>query len=344
MKIVLTLSVRDEADVIDDHIRYHLDAGVDFIIATDHRSADGTTDILSRYERDGVLHLIRETGEGYRQSEWVTRTARLAATEHGADWVINSDADEFWWARNGTLREALKAVPSRFGAIRGIWRHFVLRPEADGSVLERMIVRRRPSLDTLDPYCATAKVIHRADPHVVVGPGNHDARGKRLALLREWIPLEIFHFPIRSRAQLERKYRPSSIAAYGEGDFEFIPKHLAALSSRVHVDRDAVYEQFLVEEAALRRGLAAGELRLDTRLRDSFGAGTSSPNSLAEDVAFAEEVDTALALDAAHRLQARLELLERRLSLAEDPLVGRLRRRVSRSKARRRVLSSQTEL
>ena len=38
MRVVLTLVVRDEADIVDQQIRYHLEAGVDFVIATDHRS------------------------------------------------------------------------------------------------------------------------------------------------------------------------------------------------------------------------------------------------------------------------------------------------------------------
>src|SRR5437867_2979105 len=104
MKIVMTLMARDEADIVDEHLRYHLDAGVDFVVATDHRSADGTTEILRAYEREGHLHLIRKTGEAYRQADWVTRMARLAASEFFADWVINSDVDEFWWPHDGTLK------------------------------------------------------------------------------------------------------------------------------------------------------------------------------------------------------------------------------------------------
>ena len=59
MKIVLTLLVRDEADIVDAQIAYHLSAGVDFVVATDNRSADGTTEILERYASEGVLQLVR---------------------------------------------------------------------------------------------------------------------------------------------------------------------------------------------------------------------------------------------------------------------------------------------
>ena len=65
MRIVLTLAVRDEADIIQANIRYHLDAGVDLVVATDHRSSDGTTEILRGDERDGQLHLIRQHVEAF---------------------------------------------------------------------------------------------------------------------------------------------------------------------------------------------------------------------------------------------------------------------------------------
>src|SRR3989475_4145738 len=90
MKLVMTLRARDEADVVDAQIAFHLNAGVDFVVATDHRSEDGTTQILESYARTGHLHLIREEGEEMQEGEWATRMARLAAGEFGADWVIHS--------------------------------------------------------------------------------------------------------------------------------------------------------------------------------------------------------------------------------------------------------------
>ena len=122
MKLVMTLLVRDEADIVDEQIAFHLDAGVDFVVATDNRSQDGTTEILERYASEGDLHLIREPGEDLRQSEWVTRMARLAATEFGADWVLNTDADEFWWPQGAGLADVLAVVPERYGVVRAAWR------------------------------------------------------------------------------------------------------------------------------------------------------------------------------------------------------------------------------
>src|SRR4026208_566017 len=120
MTLVMTLLARDEIDVVDSWLAFHLNAGVDLVIATDNRSEDGTTEVLEEYVRSGHVRLIREPGEDLRQNEWVTRMARLAATEYGADWVINSDADEFWWPRGGALAEGLDAVPARAGTGGGI--------------------------------------------------------------------------------------------------------------------------------------------------------------------------------------------------------------------------------
>jgi GT2 family glycosyltransferase len=67
MKLVLTVLARDEADVIDAQLAFHLNAGVDYVVATDNNSQDGTTEILEEYVREGVVHLIREPAEGLRQ-------------------------------------------------------------------------------------------------------------------------------------------------------------------------------------------------------------------------------------------------------------------------------------
>ena len=106
----MTLLVRNEADIVRTNIAYHLAQGVDFILATDNLSQDGTPDILGEYERAGVLKLFSERDDTYAQHIWVTRMARLAYAEFGADWVINNDTDEFWCSEHGNLRQVLNAV------------------------------------------------------------------------------------------------------------------------------------------------------------------------------------------------------------------------------------------
>jgi hypothetical protein len=308
----MTLAVRDEADVIEANIRHHLDAGVDFIIVTDHRSADGTTEILRRYEREGHLQLIRRHDEAFRQTEWVNEMARLAATSHGADWVINADADEFWWPHSGTLHDVFAAVPARYGAVRGIWRHFVLRPEDSAPFHERMVVRRAPALEPVDPYCANAKVAHRADPNVRISRGNHDVFGERLSLLRDWVPLEILHFPIRNHEHLRSKY-PTKLAGHRLAGSDLVPLHIARIAKRLEENPDQLYRSLLVDDEAFEQGVAAGSLTLDTRLRDRLRGDTVTPPSLADDVAFAQEIDAMLTLDSALRLLARVDSFEQRL-------------------------------
>src|SRR2546421_6491749 len=106
----MTLLVRDEEELLPINLDYHLRQGVDFILVTDHGSTDATPEILDEYVARGVARGLRVDDEAYDQRSWVTRMARLAAVEHGADWVINNDADEFWWPLAGTLTDMLALV------------------------------------------------------------------------------------------------------------------------------------------------------------------------------------------------------------------------------------------
>ncbi|MCW2923397.1 MAG: hypothetical protein JWM98_801, partial [Thermoleophilia bacterium] len=110
MTVVMTLLVRNEADILEANLAFHRDAGIDFFIVTDNRSTDATPDILRRWEARGLVRVIVEEDDTYAQGAWVTRMARLAATEHDATWVVNADADEFFLPRRGSIPDALATL------------------------------------------------------------------------------------------------------------------------------------------------------------------------------------------------------------------------------------------
>jgi Glycosyl transferase family 2 len=348
----MTLLARDEADVVDAQIAFHLSAGVDFIVATDNRSEDGMTEILESYVREGCLHLIREPADDRRHGEWFTRMARLAATDFAADWVINSDADEFWWPRGGNLKEVLAAIPARYGIVQAIHRPFPPRPDDDAFFAERMIFRLSPRAPINDPaarFRPHLKIVHRADPRVTVEPGNHGLYGSSLRPLRGWYPIEILHFPWRSRDQAAQQAEkwiggttaPTGSAGVHEGKQNVyqLRGYEALLAGRFNEH----YASQCVDDEALERGMEDGSLVVDTRLRDAlrvlgspeFRVPTTHPRltltfprpDVVDDAAFA--VDVAVLGEAnLVRLQRRLDGFEQRVAALERRFPSRLRRRL----------------
>ena len=331
MKLVMTLLVRDEADIVDAQIAFHLDSGVDFVVATDNRSQDETTEILERYARDGVLHLIREPGDDLRQSEWVTRMARLAATDFGADWVLNADADEFWLARGGSLKDVLAVVPGRFGVVRGAWRNFVPRPDDDRFFAERMTARLCTPSFHPHPLSTHFKSAHRGHAGVRIGRGNHEAFADGgLVSLRGWYPIEILHFPVRSYEHCLRKYVTQFVALERNAE-KGIPGHMAEAYEAYRAgELDAFYAPLVVDDDALERGLADGTYAIDTRLRDalrSLGFGASGEvardrgeqRAVIEDATlFAAEYSALAEADLGASVGARVDALEERLGRIEQ--------------------------
>ena len=347
----MTLLVRNEADIVDAQIAFHLHAGVDFVVAMDNRSEDGTREILERYERAGVLHLLSEDGDDMRQDEWVTRMARLAATEFGAEWVLNSDADEFWWPRGGSLKDVLRTVPQRYGVVRGCWRHFLPRLVDSTFFAERMTVRLcAPAFpgDKSTIFHAHQKVAHRAVPDVVIEAGNHNAEGAG-APIRGWLPVEVLHFSFRSVEQLERKTR----GGWFRNPDRKPTLHKALLEEAARNGRlDEFFESHAVDDEKLERGLADGSLAIDTRLRDALqslrteGRNFALPDgdrslpfprpNVGDDAKYAAEASDLAAIDGIVRAEERVAALDSRLAALElEPLsrltgAGRRLRRLAR--------------
>jgi glycosyltransferase involved in cell wall biosynthesis len=203
MKLIMTLLVRDLADIVAANIEYHLSRGVDHIIVTDNGSVDETRAIVSAYARGGRVTLVDEPADDYDQSAWVTRMAR-AAWAMGADWVLNDDADELWWPVNGDLKSVLARVPAQYGSLLVPRANMLPLRRLDGHAFERMVHRDAVSVNGLGRPLQ-AKAAHRAAPDVIVEPGNHAVRSRTLGPPAATRELLIFHYPHRSYEQLEQK-------------------------------------------------------------------------------------------------------------------------------------------
>lgn len=261
-----------------------------------------------------------------REGEWATRMAQLAASEFDADWVISSDADEFWWPRGESLKDVLASVPDRYGIVRALLRHFVPRPDGGSPFSERMTVRTAGHAPINDPtslFRPNLKSVNRGDPTVTVAAGAHTLVNSRLVPLRGWYPIELLHFPIRSFDQFDRKYAhlESALRTGQNAYYERIYR------ARREGSLDAMYRSLVIDDAALERGLRQGTLLQDTRLRDALrtlqrgAVPTFARPNVVDDAAYAVDV-AALGEADVVRLQRRLDTLEQRLlTLERRPLV-----------------------
>jgi glycosyltransferase involved in cell wall biosynthesis len=273
VKVVMTLLVRDEEDILRANIDFHLHRGVDEIVLMDNRSVDGTADIAREYERRGVLRYLFQGDDDYAQAKWVTGMARYAREEMGADWVINSDADEFWWEASGSLKNVLAAVGGDTVAITAERTNFVARPEDGRPFWRRMDVRHKTSFNALGDVLP-GKVAHRGLADIAVEQGNHGVRIAGSAVSATPAPITVLHFPVRSRAQFFNKIAAGG-AAYARNR-DLPPgigatwRHLYALHQAGELESVFRKELFSADDVAT--GLASGMLVRDERLADALAS------------------------------------------------------------------------
>jgi hypothetical protein len=341
MKLIMTVMVRDEADIIRAMLEHHRMQGIDRIIVTDNGSIDGTTEILHEYATEGFVDLRSDPVHRKQQSEVVTAMARDAYTRHGADWVINADADEFWVAHEPgrTVRDILERTPREFQTFLVPVIDMIGAPALDGAGLDRLVYRDMRTPEQLHAVGlrahSTPDAMHIGTADVEVAQGNHAVSLPSLGTPALDVSLEVLHLPWRSWSQYERKVdaagraygspgarRPSS-NHHGMRDFErlkagllegyYLVRHPDAEQLAAGIDDGSyVRDDRLAPLAALGRpDVAYDETR---RLRE---VARAVPFARLEGMLWAREADARELIGRADAAVARAETSESRAEAAE---------------------------
>jgi hypothetical protein len=218
-KLIMTLLVRDEEDIIEKNINFHLNNGVDFIIATDNGSVDRTRDILKEYANNGLLHLIDEKKQDYSQAEWVNRMGKLAYEKYNADIIFHCDADEFWFSKSGNLKNEI--LENQNADVLRVNLANVLLEENHGletfpgdskwavvNPYETQNYEEDTKNKNLFLFRYPKKVIYKTKKgYIDVVEGNHEVVATRELTMNESKDITIYHYPIRSRNQFFQKIK-----------------------------------------------------------------------------------------------------------------------------------------
>lgn len=216
LRLAMTLLVRNEADIIEDNIRFHHAQGIDCFAVMDNASDDGTREILQELTHEFDLHIIDQPEQNYQQALWMTELAAYAGKALKADLVISNDADEFWLAESGTrLKDHLCREDSVVTLTR---RNMVLDSTSLSPGYHFSDARYAVNNPILYPSdsqindAAVSMLLTKISPKTIVNPhglirlkgGNHWAKhGWRWINQRNSEGIRVYHYPIRSYAQFE---------------------------------------------------------------------------------------------------------------------------------------------
>jgi hypothetical protein len=196
----------------------------------------------------------------------------------GANWVINSDVDEFWVAANRKSLRQWFRQQKLFNVISA-QRHDFLCVEGDHTPFwQRMVYRKMYSTNPLGKPLPP-KVAHRAAHGLTVANGNHSVSGFRWQR-RKSLGLEVLHFPLRSKEQYTRKIELGCQALanntkLSQSQYSTWRQQYTELQTTGQL---AYVKENIVSPRALKQMLADGTVVEDRRLTEFFESeGIASP-------------------------------------------------------------------
>ena len=211
MKLVTISTIRNESDILEAFVRYHLQF-VDQMIIINHRSADSSGQILQNLKKEGLpIELTEETSLELQQGLFLTYSMKKAVKDYGADWVIPIDADEFLAvSREGSVREVMEELP-RDKVVKVPWRTYVPLPSdnfQEPNVLKRIQHFRSKENQNLRKIMIPRSLAMKKNG--LIAAGNHGFVRESFRKQKEFPyvhmdQLVMAHFPVRFSQQIMAK-------------------------------------------------------------------------------------------------------------------------------------------
>lgn len=194
--IAMLMLVRNEIDIIEQNIDFHLRMGIEQFVVTDNGSVDGTRDVLSDLKRrlGNSMIIIDDAEPAFHQAARVDRMIRLAKREFRPRWIISADADEFWCPLSGRYDSELNGQKNILACY---WHNFLPRPGISW--------QQFTDIGEMPGYRGdSSKLFCLAQGLKGMYAGNHESRSiPRIKARSENI--RVYHYPVRSYQQFERK-------------------------------------------------------------------------------------------------------------------------------------------
>lgn len=210
IKLFMTLVVQNEESIIEKNILFHKAMGVDGFIVISHKSTDNTNDILKKLQNKNIIQeILYKEDDIHMHSVWVNEMINIAKNKYNADWIINADADEFYYSKTLNLKEQLINI-APVNVLR-VYSNWYIPIENGKKIFENFYFVRNPlnkfeyalnniELNEFTEYYLLhecPKIIHNTKDFISISDGNHFVKMKNYL---EISPADIilYHFHTRS--------------------------------------------------------------------------------------------------------------------------------------------------
>lgn len=205
MKIISVTQVKNESDIIESFIRYHINI-FDEMIILDNGSADETVFIIHKLIDENLpLKLIKPGDFYHSQNIKLTSLINMAVNEYGADIVLPLDVDEFIISKNPINPRELIETLSQEHYYLVKWITYIPTPQDNYNIKfipKRITHTRDENLEEFYKVIVPKDIVNMYD--VKLSKGNHDLifnNVDKSKLVKKNLDLNIAHFPLRSKQQ-----------------------------------------------------------------------------------------------------------------------------------------------